>query len=123
EVPAEGRAETLLARHAEARVEPDLDGVELGGLDEAGPPRARAELRIRAEQLGSAPCPAINAGLLCVGVGGREGPFRRLLPQHGVLLGAQALTPLRVGQLDPARHLHSSEERRVGEEWRSPWSA
>src|SRR6187455_768627 len=104
EVPAAGGADDLLAHHPVAPVEPYLDGLELGGLDEARPARAGVELRLRAEELRSTPGAAVHAGVFGIRVRPRERTLGRLLPQHGVLLGRQPLTPLLLAQLDLAGH-------------------
>src|SRR6187402_2182290 len=64
EVTAAGGADDLLAHHPVTPVDPYLDGLELGGLDEARPARAGVELRLRAKQLRAAPGTAIDPGLL-----------------------------------------------------------
>ena len=103
---------TSMRDHAVAQVEPRLDRVELGGLDEARPARARVVLRVRAEELGAAARAPVDARLLRVPVRPGERSLGALPPQDRVLLGRQALAPLLVAELDPARPSHHHQRDR-----------
>src|SRR5918994_625837 len=104
EVAAAGRAHDLRARHPVARVRLGDDAVEGGRLEEARPAAARLELRVGAEELRAAARAAVDAVSVLVPVGARERALRPLVAEDLVLLGAQTLAPLRVGQLDLLGH-------------------
>src|SRR5262249_4178867 len=99
--PAATPADDLGAPHEQAVVRPQLDRVGDGGLVEAGPPGARVELGIRAEQLGAAAGAPVEAVLVVVDVLTGERPLSVRLTQDAVLQRGQLLAPLlvRLGDL------------------------
>src|SRR5262245_7897340 len=74
------------------------------GRPEAGPARARIELLVRSEQIGAAGDAPIDALVLGVPVGTREGPLRALLARHAVLLRGELPAPLFVRLDDLVLH-------------------
>ena len=111
EMAAARRTEHLHPRHAVAQVEPGLDCIELGGLDEARPARARVVLRVGTEQLAAAAGAPVDACLLGVPVRPAERPLGAVLTQNRVLLGRQPFAPLLVAELDlPLGHYITTSE-------------
>src|SRR5581483_6095407 len=79
-----------------------LDVLGHGRVIEARPAGARLELGVGVEQHGAAARAPVRAVVLDVDVLAGERPLGSVLAQDVVLLGAQALAPLRIGELDLA---------------------
>src|SRR5215510_516292 len=101
EMPAATAANDLGAPHEQAVVRPQLDRLGDRGLVEAGPPGARVELGVRAEQLGAAASAPVGAVGVVVHVLAGERPLGVRLTQDAVLQRGQLLAPLlvRLGDL------------------------
>src|SRR5690242_18040073 len=100
-VAAAAAADDLGAPHEQAVVRPQFDRLGDGGLVEAGPPGARVELGVRAEQLGAAAGAPVEAVPVVVDVLSGERHLCVRPAQDVVLLRGQLLTPLlvRLGDL------------------------
>src|SRR5215210_9056069 len=94
QVRAAAGAQDLGARHAEAAILLQADGLGHRGLREARSARPGIELRVGREQLGAAGAAAVRPVLLRIGVRAGEGRLRALLAQHVVALGSELLAPL-----------------------------
>jgi hypothetical protein len=99
-MPAAALAQNLRAHHAEAAVRAELDVLRHRGLKEAGPAGAGVELCVRAEQLRPAPGAAIDAVVLDVPVGAREGSLGAVAAQNLVLRRREPLAPLLLAQVN-----------------------
>src|SRR6266487_962879 len=95
-------ADDLGAAHEQAVVRPQLDRLGDRGLVEAGPPGARVELGVGAEQLAAAAGAAVEAVGVVVDVLTGERALGVSLAQHAVLQRGQLLAPLLVRLLDLA---------------------
>src|SRR5207302_2156129 len=91
----------LGAPHEQAVVRPQLDRLGDRGLVEAGPPGARVELGVGAEQLGPAARAPVEPVGVVVDVLTGERPLGVRLAQHGELQRGEVLAPLlvRLGEL------------------------
>src|SRR6516162_4538404 len=85
QVTAAVAADDLGAPHEQAVVRPQLDRLGDRGLVEAGPPRARVELGVGAEQLAPAAGAPVEAIGVVVDVLTGERPLGVRLTQHAVL--------------------------------------
>src|SRR5215469_5999033 len=101
EVAAAAAADDLGAPHEQAVIRPQFDRLGDRGLVEAGPPGARVELGVRAEQLGAAAGTPVEAVPVVVDVLTGERHLGVRPAQDVVLLRGQLLTPLlvRLGDL------------------------
>src|SRR5262249_47638324 len=100
QVAAAAAADDLGAAHEQAVVRPQLDRLGERRLVEAGPPGARVELGVRAEQLAPAAGAPVGTVLVVVDVLTGERPLGVSLTQHAVLERGQLLAPLLVRLAD-----------------------
>src|SRR5690348_7065301 len=102
QVATAAAADDLGAVHEQAVVRPQLDRLGDCGLVEAGPPGARVELGIGAEQPGATAGAPVEAVGVVVDVFTGERALGVSVAQHAVLQRAQLLAPLLVRLLDLA---------------------
>src|SRR3954451_21097957 len=104
EVAAAAPADDLRAGHPVRDVAPGLHRLGHRGLGERRPAGPRLELRVRREQLRAAAGAAVHAVVVTVPVLAGERTLRPGLPEYGVLLTRELLSPLRVGLRDLSLH-------------------
>ena len=104
EMAAARCAPHLGADHAVSDVAVQRHRVGLHRLPEAGPAGPGVELGVGGEQRRTAPRTPVGAVAVVVPVRAGERPLRAALAEDLVLLGSEALAPLRVGQLHLLGH-------------------
>src|SRR6185369_10229020 len=100
EVAVAGAAEHLDPLHAHRAVFAQQHRVRIGRVVERRPATVALELRVAAEQLGTARAALVDAGGLGVGVLTGERPLGPRLAEHGELVGAELRPPFLLGLHD-----------------------
>src|SRR5688572_1049250 len=104
EMRAAAGAHHLDPFHHQGPVGVRLDVLGGNGGEEAGPARARVELRVRAEEVGATGHALVETVAVLVPGLSREGPLRALLPGDLELSGGEGCAPLFLGLDDPGQH-------------------